>query len=46
MKFSKSSFARAAVVALAMAAGSGPAQAAPPNPVLYLTGLEYYTAGG
>ena len=22
------------------------AQSAPPNPVLYLTGLEYYTAGG
>jgi hypothetical protein len=27
--------------------GAGPAQAGPvPNPVLYLTGTEYYTAGG
>ena len=25
---------------------AGPAEAAPPNPVLYLTGTEYYTAGG
>jgi hypothetical protein len=35
-----------AVAAAAMAAGTGPAQAAPPNPVLYLTGLEYYSANG
>ena len=25
---------------------AGPARAGPPNPVLYLTGTEYYTAGG
>ncbi|MFL6858333.1 MAG: hypothetical protein ACJ8EB_10555 [Allosphingosinicella sp.] len=25
---------------------TGPAKAAPPNPVLYLTSLEYYSAGG
>jgi hypothetical protein len=40
---------RAFVVAaatLAAIAGAGPAAAAPPNPILYLTGLEYYTAGG
>ena len=28
-----------------MLAGTGPAQAQP-NPILYLTGLEYYTVGG
>ncbi|HYD24658.1 MAG TPA: hypothetical protein VEB68_07655 [Croceibacterium sp.] len=35
--------------ALALLAGTvGPAaaQSAPPNPILYLTGLEYYSAGG
>jgi hypothetical protein len=46
MKFSKSFAIRVATVAMAMAAGTGPARAAPPNPVLYLTGLEYYSAGG
>ncbi len=35
-----------ATVLSSMIAGAGPAQAAPPNPILYLTGLEYYTAGG
>ena len=35
-----------AVATLAAMLGAGPAAAAPPNPVLYLTGLEYYTAGG
>ena len=34
-----------AVPALALA-GPGTAQSAPPDPVLYLTGLEYYQAGG
>ena len=29
-----------------LAAAAAPAAAAPPNPVLYLTGTEYYTAGG
>ena len=45
MKFTKSLAIRVAAVAMAMAAGTGPAQAQP-NPVLYLTGLEYYSAGG
>ena len=31
---------------LASLAGIGAAQAAPPNPVLYLTGTEYYSANG
>ena len=35
-----------AAATFAAIAGSGPAAAAPPNPILYLTGLEYYTAGG
>jgi hypothetical protein len=34
------------LAAVAGVAGSTSAQAAPPNPILYLTGLEYYTAGG
>ncbi|HEX8480537.1 MAG TPA: hypothetical protein VF650_01375 [Allosphingosinicella sp.] len=46
MKFARKSALRMAVAAAAMAAGTGPAQAAPPNPVLYLTGLEYYSANG
>jgi hypothetical protein len=41
----KRAFAVAAATFAAIA-GAGPAAAAPPNPVLYLTGLEYYTAGG
>lgn len=37
----------AIVCAMAAAiAGAGPAQAAPPNPILYLTGTEAYTANG
>jgi hypothetical protein len=37
----------AAVALLAALSGPGAAQnAPPPNPVLYLTGLEYYSAGG
>lgn len=35
-----------AAAALSLAVGPTPAYAAPPNPILYLTGLEYYTAGG
>jgi hypothetical protein len=46
MRFTRSLALRAGVVAAAMAAGAGPARAAPPNPVLYLTGLEYYSANG
>ena len=46
MKFATRLKLRMAAVAAAMAAGTGPAQAAPPNPVLYLTGLEYYSDNG
>ncbi|HEX2762275.1 MAG TPA: hypothetical protein VHM92_00320 [Allosphingosinicella sp.] len=46
MELSKSLALRIGMVAAAMMAGTGPAQAAPPNPVLYMTGSEYYTAGG
>jgi hypothetical protein len=35
-----------AAAAMSLAVGPTPAYAAPPNPILYLTGLEYYTAGG
>ena len=46
MKSRKSStLLRASMLAALMLAPSS-AMAAPPNPVLYLTGLEYYTAGG
>ncbi len=41
MKFTKALALRIGIVAAAMLAGTGPAQAQP-NPVLYLTGLEYY----
>ena len=34
------------LAAVAGIGGSSAALAAPPNPVLYLTGLEYYSAGG
>ena len=34
----------AALIALTM--GATPAQAVPPNPILYLLGLEYYTVNG
>ncbi|MEA3064359.1 MAG: hypothetical protein QOJ27_798 [Sphingomonadales bacterium] len=46
MKFTKALAIRVATVAMAMAAGTGPAKAAPPNPILYMTGAEYYSAGG
>lgn len=45
MKFTKKLALRMGIVAAAMLAGTGPARAQP-NPVLYLTGLEYYSAGG
>ena len=45
MKFTKTLALRMGIVAAAMLAGTGPALAQP-NPVLYLTGLEYYSAGG
>ena len=35
-----------AVLGATLSAISGSAQAAPPNPVLYMTGSEYYSAGG
>ena len=46
MKSRKTSWMLCASVLLSMVAGPSPALAAPPNPVLYLTGLEYYSAGG
>src|SRR5688572_22874523 len=45
MKFTRKLALRMGVVAAAMLAGTGPVQAQP-NPILYLTGLEYYSAGG
>jgi hypothetical protein len=45
MKFTWKLALRIGIVAAATFAGTGPA-AAQPNPVLYLTGLEYYSAGG
>jgi hypothetical protein len=45
MKFTRKLALRIGIVAAATIAGTGPAQAQP-NPVLYLTGLEYYSAGG
>ena len=35
-----------ALPAVLMLSGPGSAQSAPPNPILYLAGLEYYSAGG
>jgi len=35
-----------AAATFAAIVGAGPAAAAPPNPILYLTGLEYYSTGG
>jgi hypothetical protein len=45
MKLTGALALRVAIAAAAMLADSGPARAQP-NPVLYLTGLEYYSAGG
>ena len=45
MKLTKSLAIRLATVAMTLAAGTGTAWAQP-NPILYLTGLEYYSAGG
>lgn len=36
----------AAFLASALASAASPAQAAPPLPILYLNGMEYYAAGG
>lgn len=46
MKTRTSSLALGASLLLSMALGPAPAMAAPPNPILYLTHLEYYSAGG
>ena len=46
MKLRKTFAMLAASLALSMTFGPGPALAAPPNPILYMTGAEYYTAGG
>lgn len=35
-----------AIAVIVLALTSVPALAAPPNPILYLTGVEYYTASG
>jgi hypothetical protein len=35
-----------AAALLAVTLGATPARAVPPNPILYLTGTEYYTANG
>lgn len=45
MKLTRKLALRIGIVAAAMIAGTGPARAQP-NPVLYITGLEYYSAGG
>jgi len=38
---------RLKALSLVLALGlAGPARAAPPNPILYMTGTEYYSAGG
>jgi hypothetical protein len=46
MKLTKSFAILSAGLILAVTAGATSAQAAPPNPILYLTGDEYYSAGG
>ena len=46
MKIATRMAARAAALTLALAGASTIAHAAPPNSVLYLTGSEYYSAGG
>ena len=46
MRLNKSMALRIGIAAAAMIAGTGPAKAAPPNPILYMTGTEYYTANG
>ena len=46
MKIATRMAARAAALTLALAGASTIVHAAPPNPVLYLTGSEYYSAGG
>jgi hypothetical protein len=46
MKLTKALATFSAGLAVAMTAGAQPTKAAAPNPVLYLTGLEAYTAGG
>ncbi|HEX9947271.1 MAG TPA: hypothetical protein VGA98_07005 [Allosphingosinicella sp.] len=45
MKFTRRLGLRSGILAAAMLTGTGPASAQP-NPVLYLTGLEYYSAAG
>jgi hypothetical protein len=45
MKFAKlRAYVAAGLLALTM--GATPAQAVPPNPILYMTGNEYYTVNG
>lgn len=46
MKFAKSFAWLPAALMLTMTAGADVARADPPNPILYLTGTEFYTANG
>jgi hypothetical protein len=46
MKLMKLCAIFAAAFAVMAGLGAAPAQAVPPNPILYLTGTEFYTAGG
>ena len=46
MKIATRMAARATALTLALAGWATIVHAAPPNPVLYLTGSEYYSAGG
>jgi hypothetical protein len=46
MKLSKSIALFSMSLAFAAITGASPAQAVPPKPILYMTGAEYYTAGG
>lgn len=46
MKMMKSRTMFAAILAATLGLGATPARAVPPNPVLYLTGTEFYTVSG
>jgi hypothetical protein len=46
MKLMKYRAIFALVFAIIAGLGASPAQAVPPNPILYLTGTEFYTANG
>src|SRR3954468_23363328 len=46
MKLSKTRAAFTAIFAVIAGLGATPAHAVPPNPVLYLTGTEFFSTGG